>query len=242
MRYFIGTSGFTLQNFYSPETKSAERLDAYARVFSTVEINSTFYHQPRTTTIQKWLMQVPADFVFAFKVFQGVTHRPFTLEALQKWFGPFAFLQDATVRHVMLFQYPASHKYDREQFEQLLAHLPPYFRYAFEFRHPTWFTQEVYSSIANHDATIVWSDAPLNQYGAPMWPKVYLQDAPFAYLRFHGSQKLYYSSYTDKELQAAAELVRLKGAAGKDVFAYFNNDAQAHAAENARRFLTMTGQ
>lgn len=236
MMYYVGTSGFTLQQFYPTGLASDKRLEFYAGKFNTVEINTTFYHVPRLSTVQGWLSKVPSDFVFTFKVHQSITHvkdHRLDLNALSSWFETFAFLEMSPKKHVMLFQFPASYIFDVYMLQDLLTQLPRCFRYAFEFRHWSWFTETTYSTLRRYGATMVWSDAPNNRFGKPMWPKVEMPDMPFLFMRFHGSQKLYYSSYTEEELEKAADIAFR---VNKDVFAYFNNDAAAHASENAVAF------
>lgn len=234
---YIGTSAFTLQNFYPPGLPNAERLNHYATIFPTVEINSTFYHMPRTTTLENWQQRVPPDFIFAFKVLQKVTHVPGKLidfDVLQQWFQQFARFAQTPARHLMLFQFAAREALNMAEFDQLLSTLPPTFLYAFEFRHQKWFTQTVYEKIAAANASLVLADSPIKASGQPQWPKVDVPENAFTYIRFHGSPELYRSSYSAADLQPYVELIAQKRAAGHDVYAYFNNDADAHAATNAR--------
>lgn len=237
MPIYIGTSGFLIQNFYPESVPSPEKLSYFAEVFTTVEINSTFYHMPRLTTITNWQKRVSQEFIFTFKVLQDITHseneKP-NKELLEKWFevfSPFAFPEK---KHVMLFQFPASFALQSNYFSELLALLPETFLYAFEFRHSSWFTQEVYDKVLSKHATIVLSDSPLRQSGQPLWPKFDLVKAEFSYIRLHGKSKLYSSSYSKEELQNIADFAAKKKREHKNVYIYFNNTATGAAAENAR--------
>lgn len=233
---YIGTSAFTLQNFYPKGLPNEERLTYYATIFPTCEINSTFYHMPRSTTLENWQKRVPADFIFAFKVLQDVTHVTGALidfEVLQKWFAQFKRFEQTPARHLMLFQFAAREAYNEGEFDRLLATLPPTYRYAFEFRHQTWFAQPVYDRISAANASLVLSDSPIKASGQPQWPKVDIAENAFTYIRFHGSPELYRSSYSEADLKPYADLIAQKRALGQDVYAYFNNDAEAHAAANA---------
>jgi uncharacterized protein YecE (DUF72 family) len=233
---YIGTSAFTLQDFYPAGLPNEERLTHYATIFPTCEINSTFYHMPRATTLENWQKRVPDDFIFAFKVLQDVTHATGALidfEVLQKWFEQFKRFARTPARHLMLFQFAARETYNEGEFDRLLATLPPTFLYAFEFRHKTWFAQPVYDRIKAAKASLVLSDSPMKANGQPQWPKVDIPESAFTYIRFHGALQLYRSSYTEAELKPYVELIAQKKAMGQDVYAYFNNDAEAHAAANA---------
>jgi uncharacterized protein YecE (DUF72 family) len=242
---YIGTSGFTLQNFYSPQLVPQHKLTVYAEVFETVEINSSFYHLPRKSTIEKWRVSVPSNFVFAFKVFQAITHaenKTINMALLEKWFELYRPFEASLKKQIMLFQFPQSFVLNLEQLAKLVAHLSKAFRYAFEFRHPSWFMPAIYELVKAHEATIVYSDAPVTPAGQPLWPKYDLLAAPFSYLRFHGSSKLYSSSYSAAEIKNFALMIKDKTLNGKDVFTYFNNDAQGYAAANAQTLITELNQ
>lgn len=217
----IGTSGFTLQNFYPKELPSKDRLSFYASVFPTVEINSTFYSMPRQSTVQKWLAQVPSNFVFAFKVFQEITHNQETFlnqALLANWFEIFEVSAKNPAQHIMLFQFPASMKFDPLKFQELLEMLPTTFLYAFEFRHRSWFTDAVFDKVLAHKHTIVISDGPKKKNGEYSFPFHDLKNSNFSYIRFHGSRRLYYSSYDSEELEKYAQLINEKKLQGQPVY------------------------
>jgi uncharacterized protein YecE (DUF72 family) len=233
---FVGTSGFSLQNFYPSHVKSNQRLTYYATIFPSVEVNSTFYHLPRVQTVKNWQAQVSENFVFAFKVYRGVI---FMLEGefdqgfLDAWFKSFVSFETKKTMHVMLFQFPASFKCDLDALDNLLPNLPTTFTYAFEFRHESWFTDEVYQKIIKAKATIVLSDSPIKKNGQPTWPKFDLVAADFSYIRFHGSPEMYASSYSEADLAKYAKLIKRKLADHKNVLAYFNNDIYGYSTKNA---------
>ena len=112
-----------------------------------------------------------------------------------------------------------------EKVEEVLKMLPTTFLYAFEFRDESWFHEETYELLKKYGAAV----------GKYMWPYHDIETADFAYIRFHGSPKLYYSSYTDEELQNYASIIKAKVAKELDVYCYFNNDAAGAAIENAKR-------
>lgn len=239
---FIGTSGFTLQNFFPKSLKSSERLSFYVQHFNTVEINTTFYHLPRPTTLETWLKKVPENFIFSFKVFQGITHDEeceLNTDALQAWFEAFESFTAPEPRHIMLFQFPSSVVYHDEKFIALLDLLPPNFLYAFEFRHSSWFRETVYEKILRKHGTIVFADTPRKKNGVPVWPRIDQKSAPFSYIRLHGSRELYGSSYSSEELHSYAHLIKEKLGEDKNVFVYFNNDKHGFAAQNAQDLASL---
>ena len=134
----------------------------------------------------------------------------------------------------MLFQYPASRKGNIDYLSNLLYELPKTFRYAFEFRHPTWFTEDVYKVLNKYNAALVLSDSPRKLIGGRTWPMVDVDTADFTFIRFHGSLIMYASGYTGGELKESGELVQKKIKSGKDVFCYFNNDILGYSINNAR--------
>lgn len=238
---YVGTSGFTLQNFYPDTIKSADKLSFYRTIFNTVEINSTFYHMPLLKTVERWL-QTAEDLVFAFKVFQGITHEAYgkiDTELINKWFERFSLFETETRKHSMLFQFPAQFSLNEKYFIDLLNLLPDKYSYAFEFRHQSWFIESIYRLVEEKYGTIVFSDSPVKANKQPTWPMVTLENENFSYMRFHGVPKLYRSSYTDDQLQEFANLITKKLQQNKNVYAYFNNDASGHAAENAKRLIEL---
>lgn len=241
---FIGTSGFSLQNFYPEGIKSDQKLNFYSKKFLTVEINSTFYHIPRKTTIQKWLVNSHPDFRFAFKVYKGFTHFKeggFDKTKLRDWFRIFDSFKNSKAKHLMLFQFPASFVFSEEKLNNLLSDLPESFLFAFEFRHNSWFTNFVYQRLGDGNHTLVLSDGLVDKEGNQKWPK-YDLDAAFSYIRFHGSSKLYYSSYTRDQLREYSQLIKQKTGSQKDVYCYFNNDAAGYAAQNANTLIKLVNK
>lgn len=235
-RCFIGTSGFSLQHFYPLQIKSADRLAYFATIFPTVEINSTFYHLPRIETITNWQQSVSKSFVFTFKAAKTITHVPgmlYDVNAATVFFERFQSFETPDKKHLFLFQFPASKTCNVQSFQELLDALPDGFRYAFEFRHHSWFIPEIIALVKKHESTLVISDAPLKQNGEQLWPDYRGQDFAFTYIRFHGRPKLYYSSYTEEMLREYVPFIEDRLSQGNQVFCYFNNDAAGHAAANA---------
>ena len=244
-KLYIGTSGFQYTkwkgDFYPEKLSTPKMLGYYIQHFSSVEINGTFYRTPKESTVRKWLDAVPEDFVYVFKGSRFVSHFSKLdpeAESLTIFFKPFEGNIDPKRKHVVLWQMAASFPANPEKLESFLKVLPDYFRYAFEFRHETWFIPEIYKILKKNNAALVLADSPKRGKGR-LWPLEDEDTADFYYIRFHGSKALYTTQYTDEELQHYARLLSGKMKRGMDVYAYFNNDAQGHAPHDAKRLREM---
>jgi uncharacterized protein YecE (DUF72 family) len=159
MRTFVGTSGYSYPawkgSFYPPDLPAAQMLRFYAGCFSAVEINNTFYRMPRAAMLASWSEQVPDGFRFALKASQQITHRKRLKDAAE----PLAFfLQTATTLGdrlgPVLFQLPPNLKKDLPRLQDFLALLPPACHAAFEFRHESWFADEVLAALSSARAAL----------------------------------------------------------------------------------------
>jgi uncharacterized protein YecE (DUF72 family) len=234
----IGTSGWTYASwkgpFYPSSMPSRQYLEFYAKEFSTTEVNYSFYHLPRPSTYEKWASQVPDDFIFALKASRFITHVKRLVDVGEAWA---TFLQNALAlgSHLgpVLLQCPPSLRRDRKRlvtFLKVVQHsAPPAYRLrlAFEFRHDSWFTDDVYALLWQHNAALCIADSL-------RYPRYDRVTADFVYIRFHGRTELFASKYTERELAEEAKRIRRYLRDGLDVYVYFNNDALGHAVENAR--------
>jgi uncharacterized protein YecE (DUF72 family) len=236
---FVGTSGYNYGHwgggvFYPPELPQREWLEYYARHFSTVELNVTFYRLPALPVFQGWKKRTPARFAFAVKGSRYITH----IKRLKDCREPIMlFLKNASglgrKLNVILWQLHPGMKCDSSRLENFCSMLKRSvrgrrIRHAFEFRHPSWFCDEVYGLLHSFNHALCIADSPI-------WPRVEAVTADWIYLRFHGGRALYGSNYSDGELGEWAAKARAWLAAGRAVFAYFNNDAHGFAVRNALR-------
>lgn len=249
MQIRIGTSGWQYSDwnrrFYPIGIKNEDKLPYFSEFFSTVEINSTFYHMPQTSSVKGWYEEVPKGFVFAVKMNRYITHT--------KRLSPDKDLDDAIaafydhIRHlkerlgVILVQLPPSMTVDISRLSHLVDQTAKAaerykmeFRLALEFRHASWLTHEVFAFLRSAHVATVINDSPKR------WPATKEITSDIAYIRFHGSKYLYRSSYTHKELQLWAAFIKEQCLGCKQVFVYFNNDRAAAAIDNATELKRLT--
>jgi uncharacterized protein YecE (DUF72 family) len=240
----VGTSGWSykhwINTFYPKGLAAREQLVYLARQFDTVELNASFYRLPGTASFAKWHDDVPADFRFAVKVPRTISHYKRLGEgSAEDWAGLLRAAEPlANKISVYLCQLPPSLRADEAMLERLAAfgQVTGAARVAYELRHMSWFEPAVLEQLARLRVCVVQAES--SRY--PHTPAGY-SPAPFAYYRFHGPRELYGSQYTDEELDYWAGLIRAELAAGKDVYAYFDNDFQAFAIEDAKRLRERLG-
>lgn len=240
MAIHIGTSGWSYDHWagvlYPPGAPPRDRLGYYTQAFGTVELNASFYRWPRLTTFASWQRRLPEGFRFTVKAPRGLTHAK-RLYAPEAWVERIAasWHELGDKRAVLLVQLAPDHARDDARLGFFLARIPPWIRVAVELRHPSWVEDEVFAMLEHHGAAYcVMSGAHL--------PCVLRATAPFVYVRLHGPdhEHLYGGSYSDDDLAWWADRLREWEGAGKDVFAYFNNDGGGNAVRNASRLRELT--
>ncbi len=234
---FIGTSGWYYTDwsarFYPADLPKSEWLAYYAARFPAVEINATFYRLPFRNMVKGWHDRAPAGFLFAVKGNRRITH-------LKKLAGVRTDLDNFISRirpleeHIgpLLWQLPPHFHCDPTRLEKFLRLLPEGLRHAVEFRHSSWLVPEVYDLLRAHNVASV-------SISSMRMPADFTVTADFVYLRFHGLAGGYAHDYTGRELAPWAQHAAAMLAEGRDVFAFFNNDAEACAPRNARTFKRM---
>ena len=235
-RYYIGCSGWFYWHwrgqFYPAEAKTSAWFDHYAKSFNTVELNAPFYAWPTVNTVKTWRKQIGRRrFVYAVKVSELITHtRQLSRTAeLVKDFGMIAGLLGPAMG-CFLFQMPPKFTYSRPRLARIVAQLNPAYRNVVEFRHGSWWNDTVYAAFEK--AGIIFCSC-----SGPRLPDELIVTAPEIYIRFHGTKRWYRHDYSPDELCIWAE--RIRKAKPERVWAYFNNDREAHAIKNARMFLRL---
>lgn len=236
----VGTSGWHYASwrgpFYPGDVKAKDFLAFYRTRFQTAELNTPFYRTPTPEAVDGWFRETPDDFVFAWKASKFITHwkrlsercdnslelMESRLERLGHKVGP------------ILFQLPPRMSADRERLAGFLKMLAPGRRYAFEFRHPSWYGPAIFDLLHEFDAALCLSD----HADAPAPWEV---TASFAYVRGHGPSGRYFGSYGDDTLRDWAAQIAAWRQGGRDVYCYFDNDIKSAAPEDARRLLDRLG-
>jgi uncharacterized protein YecE (DUF72 family) len=228
MRVRVGTSGYNYPEwkgtFYPADIKAARMLPYYAERFSTVEINATFYRMPTPATVEGWASAVPDAFTFVLKAPQRITH-----------FARLANVDDA-VRFFcdaarglgprlgpLFFQLPPSFRKDAARLADLLVRLPPDLRVAFEFRHASWFADDVYECLRARNAALCVADTEEGSTPA-------VATADWGYLRLRAVD------YSDAQLAGWLATMRRIGAGWRDAFVFFKHEERGTGPALAKRF------
>src|SRR3954447_5371437 len=164
MNFYVGTSGYSYKEWkgsFYPETLPAKQMLAfYGEHFRTVEINYTFRRLPPTSVVDAWAGAVPADFQFALKAPERITHRKRLKDVADALAGFLEIARKLKKRlGPLLFQLPPNFKKDALRLQAFLGLLPPERRVAFEFRHPSWFDDEVFALLREHRTALCIADA-----------------------------------------------------------------------------------
>ncbi|MFI0848933.1 DUF72 domain-containing protein [Mesorhizobium sp. IMUNJ 23232] len=236
---YVGCSGWFYWkwrgNFYPAEMSTSEWFNHYAQQFDTVEINASFYSWPTVANVKSWLRQAGSrEFVYTIKVCELITHvKKFeNAETLVKDFGLIADILGDRVG-CFLFQLPPSYRFTEERLVVILGQLDHTRRNVVEFRHKSWWNENVYSAF-RETGTIFCSCS------GPRLPDVLVRTADEIYLRMHGPERWYRHDYTDRELSEWVERIRDSGA--RRAWVYFNNDYEGFAPKNALTMRRLLGQ
>jgi len=231
-RIFIGTSGWNYNHwrgiFYPDELSTKEWFHYYRKKFDTVEINNTFYNLPDSNVFKNWKKQAPADFIYAVKVNRYITHMKKLKNpesALKKFFSRVKYLEGNL--GPILFQLPPYWKCNAERLKNFLKKLPKDKIHVFEFRDDSWHTKEIFKILDSHNASFCIHDMPYVKCPQIAIGKV-------AYLRFHGAQRVYQGGYPIRALKRWADWISTQSKK-RDVYIYFNNDAEGHAVKDAAK-------
>ena len=237
-RAFIGTSGWTYESwrddFYGGRP-AAEWLRLCAARFTAIEINATHYRLQGVETFRRWRDQTPPGFRFALKAHRYLTHNrklDDPLPAIRLERDRAAGLGEKLA--AVLWQLPSNFHRNLGRLEGFARALRAWRRprHAIELRHPSWFDEEVAACLRAHRIAVCQSDAA----DWPLWDAV---TTDLVYVRLHGHERTYASSYPEAALRAWARKVRRWTCEGRDVHVYFDNDACGYAPRNAARLLAL---
>lgn len=236
-KLYIGTSGWHYMHwigtFYPEGTKDANQLSYYIKYFKTVELNNSFYRLPSAQIFENWGKAVPDDFVFAVKASRYLTHlKKLVLDkkAVDQFFQHASHL--AKKLGPILFQLPPNWKVNMDRLAAFLDYLPNVYRYTFEFRDQSWYTDSIYELLKQYK--VAFCIYELAEHRSPD-----LVTTDFVYIRLHGPGNKYQGNYSDTTLKQWAKRCRHWQKEGKDVYLYFDNDELGYAAHNAIKLIEM---
>ncbi|HYJ87142.1 MAG TPA: DUF72 domain-containing protein [Pyrinomonadaceae bacterium] len=231
MNLYVGTSGYSYKewkgSFYPEKIPAKDMLSYYSEKLSTVEINATFYRMPQKSMLENWKQQVPKNFRFSLKAPQRVTHfkRLKDTEEETKYFlDTAAVLEDQL--GVVLFQLPPNMKKDLPRLDSFLKQLPQEPRAAFEFRHPTWFDDDVLSLLRSHNRALCISDTddlPVSHID---------KTADWGYLRLRRVE------YSEDDLKVW--LKRIREQEWQEAFVFFKHEDEATGPKLAAQFVSLS--
>jgi uncharacterized protein YecE (DUF72 family) len=233
---FVGTSGWAYPSwkpgFYPEKLAQTKFLPYYAGQLNTVEVNLTFRQLLKDTTAQKWISQTPETFRFAIKAHQVITHikrLKNTEDFLPRFLATIEPLAHAGKMGPVLFQLPPNMKADPELFQSFLATIPRGIKAAFEFRHESWFADDIFSCLKQHNRALCVAETEER-----VTPDVVTAD--FCYYRYRKPE------YSPQERRAMVSRMHEHLAAGRDTYAYFKHEETPQGALYAVDLLKEAGK
>ena len=220
--------------FYPEGVPKKQWLGWYATQFQTTEINGSFYRTPSLEAVRAWRDQSPKDFLFAWKASKFITHWKRLGENSVNSIALMQTRLEALAPKVgaVLFQLPPHFSKDCARLASFLEMLPRHYPYAFEFRHQSWYHDEVFELLRKHDVSLCLSD----HHDAPApWEMT----AQHVYIRGHGPGGRYKDNYPAATLRSWARRIARWREQRRPVFVYFDNDQKSAAPADARRLLDM---
>lgn len=247
---YIGTSGWRYNDweglFYPPHIKGYDELAYHSKFFNTVENNSSFYRIASAPTYATWDKKTPDGYLFSIKLNKLITHT-YKLEVTDEVREKVAYILDSTQVlkekiGAILIQLPASFRFNVPLLKTFLDFFTAevrqrsyVFDIAIEFRNKYWFVDEVYELLEDYNVALVAGQSS-------RWPGMRRLTANFAYIRMHGPEKLFASSYSREQLEELAGYIKSVLPTTKRVYVYFNNDFHGYALENAMFLQKILGK
>ena len=227
----IGCSGWNYADWrervYPQGLPQRRWLEHYATLFDTVEINNTFYRLPARSSVAGWVTGTPPGFLFAVKASRFLTHvKRLTdmSQGVERFYERIEPLADSPKMGPVLWQLPGNFHRDDERLAATLARVPAG-RHCFEFRHPSWFADDVYALLREHGAALVIGDHPERRF------QTHELTADWTFIRFHYGSRGRDGNYSETELKSWKTRIG-EWSRKVEVFGYFNNDGRGFAVYN----------
>jgi uncharacterized protein YecE (DUF72 family) len=238
--WWIGCSGFHYKNwkdrFYPPKLPSTKWFEYYCQSFNTVELNVSFYRYPTLKALNGWYDRSPERFRFSMKAPRLITHFK-KFHQVKRETDDFYLLAREGLREKLgpiLFQLPPAMAYSEESLGRIIETVDPSFVNAVEFRNVSWWNEKVKEELRRRNITFCG-------ISYPSLPDDVIKTSKTMYYRFHGVPQLYKSSYSNEKLESVRNGI-ISHAGASDIYAYFNNDIDVAAIDNANtlKALAMT--
>jgi uncharacterized protein YecE (DUF72 family) len=226
MEFWVGTSGYSYKewkgSFYPEKLPDDQMLRAYAERLPAVEINNTFYRLPKAAVLESWAEQVPDEFRFVLKASRRITHIK-RLREVGEETGYLYRMAASLGPHmgVVLFQMPPNFQKDLPRLQAFLELVPPGRGAALEFRHPSWFDDDVYQALRARRCALCLSDTD----EAPI--EAIVSTADWGYLRLRRDQ------YNDKTIGELAGKIRSQ--AWKTAYVFFKDEGEGRGPRYAQQ-------
>ncbi|QTA38007.1 DUF72 domain-containing protein [Thermosipho ferrireducens] len=229
---YIGTSGWSYEHwkniFYPENLEKSEWLKYYSNHFNTVEVNATFYRLPFENIVKSWYRKTPKSFSFSIKGPRFITHKQKLKNIsghLEKFIKRVNFLNEKL--KVILWQLPPSLKADELLLNEFIGLLPKHVKHTIEFRHPSWFTDNIFNLLKENNVSFCITDSS-------RYKGLWIKTTDFVYVRLHGPAKLYASEYGETLLKDFARKIREFNC---KTYIYFNNDFNGYALKDAKMLI-----
>lgn len=233
MKLWVGTSGYSYKewkgSFYPRDLPDKDMLKTYAGKLPAVEINNTFYRLPTPALLASWAAEVPGTFRFVLKASRRITHIKRLKECEEETEYLFRTARTLAERlGAILFQLPPFLKKDAPRLKNFLPLVPESVRAAFEFRHESWFEQDIFDALTEKGCSLCFADTEDNKPGA------LVPTASWGYLRLRKP------AYGEQELKGWVEEVKKQ--AWDQAFVFFKHEGAGEGPRLAHRFLEIAGQ
>lgn len=247
MIWRVGTSGFSYKEwvgpFYPEKTRPADMLAWYAGQLPSVEVNNTFYRNPKTEVMAAWAEEVPDDFRFAVKANRRITHIRRLKDAEEETAFFLSRIEPLGEKlGLILFQLAPNQKADVDRLRSFLDLLPDGTRAAFEFRHETWADDAVVDALRDRGFALCFVDGDKEGTEEPADPeaKTGAAGVPFVATGDYGYLRLRRARYTPSDLTGFAQRCRSVG--WKEAFVFFKHEDEGAGPAAARRFLDQSDE